>query len=162
MKKLILFIALCFFTASSFAQAEIKTLTAKQVYDLIQQSNKPSIVEFWVPNCSNNVEIVKEYKKVVEKYGNEIDFYLMGITAKPELVQELIDKTGFNYPLYIINVAQQINLMEKRTVFEQQFLSLFKKKHRQFIRVYITKDHKVLKINKALDIDEKTLGRLLE
>jgi len=162
MRKLISFIFLCFYTISSFSQAEIKTLTAKQVYGLIQQSNKPSIVEFWVPNCSNNVEIVKEYKSVVEKYGKEIDFYLMGITAKPELVQELIDKTGFNYPLYIINVTQQINLMAKRTVFEQQFLSLFKKRHRQFIRVYITKDHKILKINKALDIDEKTLGRLLK
>jgi len=162
MKKLILFIALCFYTISSSAQAEIKTLTAKQVYDLIQQSEKPALVEFWIPNCSNNVEIVKEYKKVIEKYGSEIDFYLMGITAKPELVQELIDKTGFNYPLYIINVDQQINLMEKRTVFEQQFLSFFKKIHREFIRIYITKDHKVLKINKALDINEKTLAKLLK
>lgn len=161
MKKLISFIFFCFYTISSFSQTEIKTLTAKQVYDLIQQSDKPSIVEFWVPNCSNNVEIVKKYKNVVEKYGNEIDFYLMGITAKQELVQSLIDKTNFNYPLYIINVDEPINLMEKRSVFEQQFLSLFKKRHRQFIRMYITKDHKVLKINKALDIDEKTLGRLL-
>src|SRR5690606_36706946 len=107
MKKIILFIALCFFTAASFAQAEIKTLTAKQVYDLIQQSNKPSIVEFWVPNCSNNVEIVKEYRKVVETYGNEIDLYLMGIIVTPEIVQELFDNTCFNYPLFIINVAQQ-------------------------------------------------------
>lgn len=162
MKKIILFIFFCSYTISSFAQAEIKTLTAKQVYDLIQQSEKPAVVEFWVPNCANNIEILKNYKKVVEKYDNEIDFYLMGITAKPELVQELIDKTGFNYPLYIINVDEPINLMEKRTVFEQQFLALFKKKHRQFIRMYVTKDHKVLKINKTLDIDDKVLGKLLK
>lgn len=161
MKKLILFIVLCFYTISSSAQAGIKTLDAKQVYDLIQQSDKPAIVEFWGPNCSNNVEIVKKYKNVVEKYGNEIDIYLIGITAKPELVQELIDKTSFSYPLYIINVNQQIGLMEKRTVFEQQFLALFKKRHRQFIRMYITKDHKVFKINKSLGIDDKILNKLI-
>lgn len=82
MRKLILFVFFSVYTVSSFAQVEIKTLTAKQVYDLIQQSDKASVVKFWVPNCANNVEIVKDYKELISKYGKKIDFYLWELQQK--------------------------------------------------------------------------------
>ena len=162
MRKLILFVFFSVYTVSSFAQVEIKTLTAKQVYDLIQQSDKASVVKFWVPNCANNVEIVKDYKELISKYGKKIDFYLMGITAKEELVQELIHKTDFTYPLYIINVEKDISLIEKRSVFEEEFLNLFNMPHQEFITVYISEDRQIEEISTNIEHNNRILNKFSE
>lgn len=136
MKKLMLFIVLCFYTVSSFAQAEIKTLDAKQVYDLIEQSKKPSFVAFWNPNCEVGEEVLLEYQKVINRYSQNIDIYIIGLTDMHDLMVKMSNKFGLNYPLYGLGGDKSLNLFKRKQQFVQEVSKLTNIDSGDFIMMY--------------------------
>ena len=62
------------FNIFTYAQHKVYAVTPDQLAFKIQSGDKPSIVQFWVPNCENNIEIVEGYKNLMENYGKAINF----------------------------------------------------------------------------------------
>ena len=117
-----------------YAQKEIYSLTPEKLALEIQSSKKPSIVQFWVPNCENNIEIVKRYKILMEKYGTDINFYFVGITNKEELVQDLMIKTNYKHNFYIIDKSiSPEDLYLRKETFNKIFTKLISGNKKDFI-----------------------------
>lgn len=136
MKKIISCIFFCFYTISSFSQVEIKTLTAKQVYDLIQQSNKPSFVAFWNPNCEVGEEVLLKYQSVINKYSQKINVYIIGLTDMHDLMVEMSNKVGLDYPLYSLGGDKSLNLFKRKQQFVQEISKLTNIESGDFIMMY--------------------------
>lgn len=160
MKKLILFIVLCFYTISSFGQAEIKTLDAKQVYDLIQLSDKPSFVTFWNPNCESGENVLLECQAVINKYSQKIDVYIIGLTDMHDLMVEMSNKVGLNYPLYSLGGDKSLNLFKRKQKFVTEILELTNIDSGDFIMLYSNGSGDLDFIDDTVEIDYSKLNYL--
>lgn len=160
MKKIILFIVLCFYTISSSAQAEIKTLNAKQVYDLIQQSEKPSFVTFWNPNCESGEKVLLECQAVINKYSKKINVYIIGLTDMHDLMLEMSNKVGLNYPLYSLGGDKSLNLFKRKQQFVQEISELTNIDSGDFIMMYSKGSGYFDFIDDTVEIDYSKLNYL--
>lgn len=160
MKKLILFIVLCLYTISSSAQAEIKTLDAKQVYDLIQQSEKPSFVTFWNPNCESGEKVFLECQAVINKYSQKIVVYVIGLTDMHDLMIEMSNKVGLNYPLYSLGGDKSLNLFKRKQKFVQEISELTNIDSGDFIMMYSKGSGDFDFIDDTVEIDYNKLNYL--
>jgi len=158
MKFFYFFIAV-FVTITLEAQNTPKRIEPEDIFERIKLSDKPAIVQFWVPNCKAKEEIIQAYKKLVEKYSTEIDFYFVGITNLPNLIIELDNKFKFDYPLYYIGGDKNKDLMERKVEFSNQLLKLLNNgEGGDFITLYI-KDLKNINYDESIDVDiEKILN----
>lgn len=136
MRKSILFIFFCFYTVLSSAQVEIKTLNAEQVYNLIQQSDKPSFVAFWNPNCEVGEEVLLKYQSVINKYSQKINVYIIGLTDMHDLMFEMSNKVGLDYPLYAIGGDKSLNIFKRKQKFVQEISKLTNVDNGDFIMLY--------------------------
>ncbi len=160
MRKLISFIFFCFYTVSSFAQAEIKTLNAKQVYDLIQKSDKPSFVAFWNPNCEVGEEVLLKYQSVINKYSQKINVYIIGLTDMHDLMLEMSNKVGLDYPLYSLGGDKSLNLFKRKQKFVQEISKLTNIESGDFIMLYSNGLGDLDFINDTGEIDYSKLNYL--
>lgn len=160
MRKLISFIFFCFYTISSFSQAEIKTLTAKQMYDLIQQSNKPSFVAFWNPNCEVGEEVLLKYQSVINKYSQKINVYIIGLTDMHDLMVKMSNKVGLDYPLYSLGGDKSLNLFNRKQKFVQEISELTNIDSGDFIMMYSKGSGYFDFIDDTVEIDYSKLNYL--
>jgi len=160
MRKLISFIFFCFYTISSFSQVEIKTLTAKQVYDLIQQSNKPSFVAFWNPNCEVGEDVLLKYQAVINEYSQKIDVYIIGLTDMHDLMVEMANNVGLNYPLYALGGDKSLNLFKRKQKFVQEISELTNIDSGDFIMMYSKGSGDFDFIDDTVEIDYNKLNYL--
>ncbi|MBW8359076.1 MAG: hypothetical protein K0M63_04645 [Weeksellaceae bacterium] len=157
--SIILFLMLNAFT---YAQQKIYSLTPDELAFKIQSCNNPSIVQFWVPNCENNIEIVEGYKNLMEKHGNAINFYFIGITNKEELVQELMAKTNYPFDFYIIdkNISPE-NLNLRKEAFNKIFTEKISAEKKDFITGYFGIKNNRFFLNNSIKVRRSRIKRLI-
>lgn len=156
MKFFYFFIAV-FFTITLKAQNTPERIEPEELFEKIKSSDRPSVVQFWVPNCKAKEEIVQAYKELVEKHSEKIDFYFVGITNLPDLIIELDTKLKFDYPLYYIGGNKDKDLMERREEFANRLLELLNNGiGGDFITLYI-KDLKNINYDESIDVDMKKI-----
>lgn len=144
-----------------YSQSEIVYLTPEKLYEDIRNSGKYSVIQFWVPSCKNNVEIVTNYKLLVDKYGAEINFYFIGITNKESLVTDLITQTGYNSKLYIIDKSILPNdLFNRKKVFNEKFTQYLSSKKKDFITGYIKSNFSEVTLNNKINVNESKIERV--
>lgn len=160
MKKIISCVFFCFYTISSFSQVEIKTLTAKQVYDLIQQSNKPSFVAFWNPNCESGEKVLLECQAVINKYSKKINVYIIGLTDMHDLMLKMSNKVGLDYPLYSLGGDKSLNLFKRKQQFVQEISELTNIDSGDFIMMYSKGSGYFDFIDDTIEIDYDKLNYL--
>lgn len=145
-----------------YAQQEIYTVTPEKLALKIQSSKKPSIVQFWVPNCENNIEVVERYKILMEQYGTFINFYFVGITNKEDLVQDLMMKTDYNYNFYIIDKSiSPEDLNARKETFNKIFTKLFSARKKDFITGYFAKENNSFSLTNRIKIRESKIKKLI-
>lgn len=157
--KFFYFFVAVFVTITLKAQNTPERIEPEDLFEKIKSSGKPAVVQFWVPNCKAKEEIVQAYKKLVEKYSSEIDFYFVGITNLPDLIIELDNKLKFNYPFYYIGGDKNKDLIERKMEFSDRLLKLLNKgAGGDFITLYI-KDLRNINYDESIDVDiEKILN----
>lgn len=128
----------------------------------IQSSHKPSIVQFWVPNCENNIEIVEGYKKLIHDYGTAIEFYFIGITNKEDLVRDLMVRTEFNFNLYIIdkNISPE-NLYLRKETFNRTFTELISASKNDFVTGYFRAKNNSFILTNSIKIRKSKIRKLM-
>lgn len=158
MKFFYLFIAILF-TINFKAQNTPVRVEPEELFEKIKSSDRPSVIQFWVPNCKEREEIVHAYKELVEKHSEKIDFYFIGITNLPNLIIEIDTKLKFDYPLYYIGGNKDKDLMKRREEFANRLLELLNNGvGEDFITLYI-KDLQNINYDESVDIDiEKILN----
>lgn len=159
MKKIFL-LAFGFFAV--FLQAQIKPegLTAADLYAKIEQKNTPSFVVLWNPNCDIANDILARYQDIIQIYGSHIDIYTVAITNMDDLLCDMSQQIGLNYPLYYIGGDQTISLRVRKEQFEAEFLKLIHRNETEFSQLYIHSLDQVVYDNE-LEIDYTKLEALL-
>jgi thiol-disulfide isomerase/thioredoxin len=149
--------------AFTYAQHKVYAVTPDQLVFKIESSNKPSIVQFWVPNCENNIEIVEGYKNLMENYGNAINFYFIGITNKEELVEELMAKTNYQFDFYIIDKSvSPENLYLRKETFNRTFTEIISAKKKDFVTGYFGRKNVSFFLTRSIKIRKSKIRQLIQ
>lgn len=162
-KFLSLLTLLMIFTGKIYAQHKITHLSATELVEKLYKGDKrASVVQYWIPNCATAESQVQQFKIWQETYGNQIDFYFIGITNKDSLVLNLIDKTNYTYPLYIIDATVDANLNQRMQTFSMQLNQLLKRKPQSFITLYWNNKKQAIQLDRKATINGKKLTKLLQ
>lgn len=140
---------------------KIEALTPLSLYEKIKNSPKPAVVQFWIPNCENRVEIVKNYQNLIKTHGENIDFYFIGITNKEELIADLMAETQFSATLYMADKSISPNdIYQRLPIFSHEFSRLVKGKKKDFITAYLSKNQTKTKFNHDTNPNLKLIKKL--
>lgn len=122
--KLIFFLVLMSLRSLNHTPIAPERITAQDLYSKIAQSSKPALIQFWVPNCGNKNNIVRDYKELTDLHGDAVDFYFVGITNLVHLITDVSTHVDYNYPLYYLGYDASIDLMERKERFAFELLKL--------------------------------------
>ncbi len=157
--SILLFLMLNIFT---YAQQKVYAVTPEHLASEIQSSGKPSIIQFWVPNCENNIQIVEGYKNLIAKYGSELNFYFIGITNKEELVQELMTKTNYPFDFYIIDKSiSPENLYLRKEAFNKTFTEKISAGKKDFVTGYFGIRNNRFFLNNTIKVRTSRIKQLI-
>ncbi len=69
--------------------AEIKQVTDETFEDVVLNSERPVVVDFWATWCGPCAMVAPEMDKLARKYEGAIDFVKMDVDANPGISQAL-------------------------------------------------------------------------
>lgn len=157
----VLLIVFIFFTMGINAQSVPEAITANDLYSKIDKRDKPSFLVFWNPNCETGEETLLEYQGVINKYSHKIDIYVIGLTNMPDLMVEMSNKIGLDYPLYYLGGNKSVSIFDRKEKFSSELFKLTNKKSEDFIMAYIKDLDKVDYIVDTVEIDYNKLDSFL-
>ncbi len=155
----ILFLAL-FIGHSMSVQSTITTVSPAALFEKMQQANRPAVVQFWVPNRSRATEILREYDSLQKAWNGKIDFYFVGITNKPELIQNAVAASGFSGTLYMADTVASGPIASRMKSFSSAFSMLAGKGASDWITVYFSPAEKRYLMKKGIKISERLMEKL--
>lgn len=158
----IFIIALILLSYNIIYSQEIIYITPQQLVKNMKNSNKATVIQFWVPNCDAAQEIITEYKKLEEQYYSKIDFYFLGLTNKKELVENLVKTNNYKGRIYIIDPSVNEDIIVRKEVFAQELCSLLDLKSKDFITMYLNRNDKKIYYGNNLDIKESKIKSALK
>ncbi len=165
--KYIKILFLCFGIASSLKGQNVMdskpiSITAEYLYQKIKTAEKPVIVQFWIPNCSNSAEIIQEYDETVKNYGQKIDFYFIGITDSDALfLSKLKGNKYINKNYFMISNIENQALVKCKKNFCLALCKLMNVSPKEFITVCVNKTKHKTYFTDDVDITKKMIKRLL-
>jgi hypothetical protein len=142
------------------AQSTIATVSPPELFERMQQAKRPVVVQFWIPNCSQASETLKEYDSLQKVWGGQIDFYLVGITNKPELIEKAVAASGYSRTLYMADTTTSGRIEEHMKNFSTAFSMLAGKGAHDWITVYYSPVKERYSTNKSIKISERKLRKL--
>lgn len=164
LKYVLTIVILCplIFLKSSLAQSKITFIAPYELKENIEKSGKPSIIQFWVPNCANAQETITGYKKMEEQYGQHIDFYFIGLTNKEILVADLVNEVRYPYQIYIADTTTEVDINLRKNVFCKLFNEYFsQQKQKDFITVFLDRNDHIVYSGNRLKLKRKQVKKLI-
>lgn len=163
--KFIIYLSLCYLSLISSvcrAQESIVYITpAKLAENIKKNTDKATVIQFWVPNCANAAEIVNHYNILENDYAKAVDFYFIGITNKQELVSTLLKNNNFKHTIYIADPSVNNELGARKESFSLELCKLLKIKETDFITMYLDKKDKVIHYGDEIDVEKEKLKKTL-
>ena len=115
-------------------------ITTEHIHQKIRTADKPIIVQFWIPNCSNSAEIIQQYNEIIKKYGQKIDFYFIGITNSDTLFCSKLKGNQFiNINYFMISNTEHQELVKCKQNFCFALCKLMNLKAKDFLTIYVNK-----------------------
>jgi len=151
-----------YLATSAFAQDNVQYITPSELKKNIDNSKKPTVLQFWIPNCANADEIITEYQRLEEKFGKEVNFYFIGITNKAALVNDLIRKGDYTHNIYIADTAIDKNINSRKETFCKVLNSFFNRKSPfDFITLFLDKNGKLFYAGDRLKLKDRQIKNLI-
>ena len=160
MRFIILFFTALLIGQAASAQTDIYTVSPAELFEKMQQAKRPAVVQFWIPNCSVAVETLKEYDHLQHTWEGKIDFYFVGITNKPELIQNAMAASGFSRTVYMADTLASGPIAARMKNFSSAFSVLAGKGSHDWITVYYSPTKERYSTNKGIKISERQLKKL--
>lgn len=151
-----------FFTVFVQAQHKPEAVLANELYDKIEQRNRPSFIVYWNPNCETGEESLLEYQEVINTYGSKIDIYVIGLTNMFDLIADMSKKIGLDYSLYYLGGDKSRSLRLRKEEFSTELLRLMKQEGEDFDTIYMQDLDHVEQVNDIFEVDYTRLNALFK
>ncbi len=158
----ILFICLIFTTRLYSQNFTFEYINPDILYTKIKRSQKASVIQYWVPSCPSAEQKLAEYSRLVNLYGESVDFYFIGLTKNINLPEGVSKHSKLNSSIYLLDtLIFGADLFDKKKNFNLEVMKHFgNKRQKDFITAYI--DEKSGKYSNNLKIDEKRIKKMLK
>jgi thiol-disulfide isomerase/thioredoxin len=138
-------------------------VTAEHIHQKLKTAEKPVIVQFWIPNCSNSAEIIQQYNEVIKNYGQKIDFYFIGITNSDTLFcSKLQGNEYINKNYFMISNIEHQELVKCKQKFCLALCKLMNLKIKDFLTIYVNKSKNKAYTTDDIDITKKMIKKLIK
>lgn len=81
---------------------------------------KPAVVNFWASWCTYCMQEMAEFQSAYEKYGDDVAFVMVDLTAggndTREAAQEVLDNNGYTFPVYYDDDASASGVFGIRSI----------------------------------------------
>jgi len=137
-------------------------INTDSLFNFIVGSQKAAVIQYWVPSCPSSELQLVEYSRLVDKYGESVDFYFIGLTKSIKYLDGAKKHHNLHSSIYLIDtLTLGEDLFEKKENFNFQIMKLLgTKRQKDFITAYI--DEKTKKYSNGLKIDEKRINKMLK
>lgn len=152
-----------FFTTRLYSQdITFEYLNPDILFSKIKRSQKASIIQYWVPSCPSAEVKLVEYSRLVDQYGESVDFYFIGLTKNINFLQGVRKHRNLHLSIYLLDTLTfGADLFDKKKNFNLDVKKYFgNKRQKDFITAYI--DEKSRKYSNSLEIDEKRIKKMLK
>ncbi len=158
----IIFIYFIFINRLYSQDIAFEYINPDNLFSKIKMSQKACVIQYWVPSCPSAELKLVEYSRLVDLYGESVDFYFIGLTKNINFLEGVRKHNNLHSSIYLLDTLTfGADLFDKKKNFNLEVKKYFgNKRKKDFITAYI--DEKSRKYSNSLEIDEKRIKKMLK
>ena len=162
MKKILHLFLLITISTICYGQS-YNRINSSTLIKLIESSKLPSYILFYIPNCPvANKQTLKFCENYI-KYSDKINYIIIAITNKDELIEKSILGNSIKVPIYVLENKNANNVENNYKLFTSEFCKYYKISDYNFSSLLIGNNkiyYKSLMNNVSLKKTKKLLKKI--
>lgn len=163
MNKLILtIIILTNLSICTLYSQEYKSINVENLSQIVNNSNIPTYVVFYIPNCATAKKMTSSFCKNYSTFQTEINFIFIAITNKNSIIDSSIIDNPIKLPIFKIENKNSKKLEDAYLDFTNELCDKYRIKRNLFASIVITKTNKIIYQSELNNISIKKTKKILK
>jgi len=90
----------------------VLVVNTSNIESLVRNSDKPTIIQYWIPNCQNRAEIIAKLDQFNNNFSDKFQFIYIALTYSDSLLIHSHKEANANFNLYKLDTSEFPNLMD--------------------------------------------------